>query len=106
MCVCVCVCADIYGVCVCCVTAEFSVTKYLIQVRGSLWCQSTQSLFPGARAQRRIERPALFATRGFGDASYTPGTTRARSQADTKTPLYSAFHKPRIAVLHALLGQA
>ena len=100
---CVCVCADIYGVCVCCVTAEFSVTKYLIQVRGLL-VRESQKPFP--RAQRRIERPALFATQGFGDASYTPGTTRARSQADTKTPLYSAFHKPRIAVLHALLGQA
>ena len=69
-----------------------------------LWSEHTKAFFP--RAQRRIERPALFATRGFGDASYTPGTTRARSQADTKTPLYSAFHKPRIAVLHALLGQA
>ena len=68
---------------------------------------------PGLDQKRRDEtkqrawgRLALFATRGFGDASYTPGTTRARSQADTKTPLYSAFHKPRIAVLHALLGQA
>ena len=82
VCVCVCVCADIYGVCVCCVTAEFSVTKYLIQVRGSL-VREHRSLSPGSGAGSN-GRPS-----SPREASVTPRTRpapHARGAKQTRKP--------------------